>query len=258
MTRSAISAVPRVQQLAACVVPASGYEAVLPGLLLGTRHAGCAGSSADAGTAAIQPSAWPGQPPCDPSGLHSNESYGTPQLYHGGARAGAFTRATAMASGQMAPSLLRRPITFVSSCPPALRSFGALCPPTGSTDLIGGTGRDILIAAAPARRAPLHATLPLLRSLHTSPAPQLSASHQHQAQQQQQQTKQPQQPYDPQQDQVPSTSTASSSKPAADPVYNLPNAVSVARLVSGPLIGYWLVQGHYEAATLALAVSGVR
>eukprot|EP00198_Chlamydomonas_reinhardtii_P009736 XP_001699073.1 phosphatidylglycerophosphate synthase-like protein [Chlamydomonas reinhardtii] len=61
---------------------------------------------------------------------------------------------------------------------------------------------------------------------------------------------------EPAQDQVPSTSTASSSKPAADPVYNLPNAVSVARLVSGPLIGYWLVQGHYEAATLALAVSG--
>ncbi|GLC43188.1 hypothetical protein PLESTB_000852700 [Pleodorina starrii] len=43
---------------------------------------------------------------------------------------------------------------------------------------------------------------------------------------------------------------------AADTVYNMPNAVSAARLLSGPVIGYWLLQGHYEAATVALAISG--
>ncbi|GLI71026.1 hypothetical protein VaNZ11_016143 [Volvox africanus] len=42
----------------------------------------------------------------------------------------------------------------------------------------------------------------------------------------------------------------------SDAVYNLPNAVSAARLVSGPLIGFWLLQGHYEAATIALGISG--
>ncbi|PNH04862.1 putative cardiolipin synthase 1 [Tetrabaena socialis] len=43
---------------------------------------------------------------------------------------------------------------------------------------------------------------------------------------------------------------------SAHPVYNLPNAVSAARLVSGPVIAVWLLQGHYEAATVALAISG--
>jgi hypothetical protein len=42
------------------------------------------------------------------------------------------------------------------------------------------------------------------------------------------------------------------------PVYNLPNAVSAARLLSGPVIGLWLLQGHYQAAVVALAISGVR
>ncbi|EFJ51896.1 hypothetical protein VOLCADRAFT_103401 [Volvox carteri f. nagariensis] len=46
------------------------------------------------------------------------------------------------------------------------------------------------------------------------------------------------------------------SSPAADAVYNLPNAVSAARLLSGPVIGYWLLQGHTEAAAVALAISG--
>ncbi|GIL65817.1 hypothetical protein Vafri_19441 [Volvox africanus] len=41
-----------------------------------------------------------------------------------------------------------------------------------------------------------------------------------------------------------------------DAIYNLPNAVSAARLVSGPVIGFWLLQGHYEAATIALGISG--
>ncbi|KAG2484686.1 hypothetical protein HYH03_016515 [Edaphochlamys debaryana] len=49
---------------------------------------------------------------------------------------------------------------------------------------------------------------------------------------------------------IPSVSSGS------HPVYNLPNAVSVARLVSGPIIGMWLLQGHYAAATVALLVSG--
>ncbi|GFR51357.1 hypothetical protein Agub_g13780 [Astrephomene gubernaculifera] len=42
----------------------------------------------------------------------------------------------------------------------------------------------------------------------------------------------------------------------ADPIYNLPNAVSAARLVSGPVIAVWLLQGQYEVATVALAISG--
>ncbi|GIL80764.1 hypothetical protein Vretimale_9133 [Volvox reticuliferus] len=53
-----------------------------------------------------------------------------------------------------------------------------------------------------------------------------------------------------------SSSDKTPSPAAADVVYNLPNAVSAARLVSGPVIGYWLLQGHYEAATIALAISG--
>lgn len=53
-------------------------------------------------------------------------------------------------------------------------------------------------------------------------------------------------------------STPSAPPAAADAVYNLPNAVSAARLLLGPVIGYWLLQGHHEAATVALAVAGVR
>ena len=44
---------------------------------------------------------------------------------------------------------------------------------------------------------------------------------------------------------------------AADLVYNVPNAVSMARLVSGPVIAYWMLQGQTELATVALLVSGV-
>ncbi|KAG2427301.1 hypothetical protein HXX76_012497 [Chlamydomonas incerta] len=117
----------------------------------------------------------------------------------------------------------------------------------------GGSSPGVLgAAAASQRRAALQAALPL-RGLNTSAAPHRGAAPQPKQPQQQQQ--QLQDHHHQQQHQV-VPGTASGAKPAADPVYNLPNAVSVARLVSGPVIGYWLVQGHYEAATLALAVSG--
>lgn len=43
---------------------------------------------------------------------------------------------------------------------------------------------------------------------------------------------------------------------AADLIYNIPNAVSMARLVSGPVIAYWMLHGQVELATAALLVSG--
>ncbi|KXZ43223.1 hypothetical protein GPECTOR_97g761 [Gonium pectorale] len=55
---------------------------------------------------------------------------------------------------------------------------------------------------------------------------------------------------------APGGAPGSEASPAADPIYNLPNAVSLARLVSGPVIGVWLLQGHYQTATIALAISG--
>jgi hypothetical protein len=39
-------------------------------------------------------------------------------------------------------------------------------------------------------------------------------------------------------------------------VWNVPNAISMARLVSGPLIAYWIVVGRMDAALLGLAISG--
>lgn len=40
------------------------------------------------------------------------------------------------------------------------------------------------------------------------------------------------------------------------PLYNWPNAISVARLVSGPAIAYLILQGHWKTAFFSLAVSG--
>lgn len=56
---------------------------------------------------------------------------------------------------------------------------------------------------------------------------------------------------------TPAGAAAAAAASAPHPVYNLPNLVSVARLVSGPVIGTWLYQGHFQVAMVALAVSGV-
>ena len=41
-------------------------------------------------------------------------------------------------------------------------------------------------------------------------------------------------------------------------VWNAPNAVSTARLVSGPIIAGWIIAGEWHTALIALAVSGIR
>lgn len=51
--------------------------------------------------------------------------------------------------------------------------------------------------------------------------------------------------------------SAAVSLPPYDPVYNMANAVSVARLVSGPFIAWWLLAGQTELAVAALLISGV-
>ncbi|KAK3281247.1 hypothetical protein CYMTET_10950, partial [Cymbomonas tetramitiformis] len=40
-------------------------------------------------------------------------------------------------------------------------------------------------------------------------------------------------------------------------VYNVPNAISVGRLVSGPVIALWIVQGEFDAAFAGLAVAAI-
>lgn len=42
------------------------------------------------------------------------------------------------------------------------------------------------------------------------------------------------------------------------PLWNWPNAISMARLVSGPGIGYLILQSQWQAAFIGLAVSGVQ
>ncbi|KAG2432329.1 hypothetical protein HYH02_013049 [Chlamydomonas schloesseri] len=251
MTRAALSAAPRALRVIGCLAPASGFEAALPALL--SAHSGCFGSPADVGIpATTPPSSWPGGLPCDPPSRITFKNHGVGQQQGGAARSGAPAAAAAAASPllQMAPLLQRRVRTLAASSP-APSSFG-FPPMTSHAAVNEAAGRASFGAAATAARcAALHAALPL-RGLRTSAAPHLSTAPQ----------QQPQQPHVP-----PSGTPAANTKPApapapaaaataADPVYNLPNAVSVARLVSGPVIGYWLVQGHYEAATLALAVSG--
>jgi hypothetical protein len=39
-------------------------------------------------------------------------------------------------------------------------------------------------------------------------------------------------------------------------VWNAPNAISVARLISGPVIAYWIMAGRMDAALPALVISG--
>ena len=43
---------------------------------------------------------------------------------------------------------------------------------------------------------------------------------------------------------------------AADPLWNWPNGISMARLVSGPVIAYLILDGHWSLALGSLAVSG--
>ena len=40
-------------------------------------------------------------------------------------------------------------------------------------------------------------------------------------------------------------------------VLNVPNAISMARLLSGPVIAGWIIAGEWQTALLALAISGV-
>lgn len=39
-------------------------------------------------------------------------------------------------------------------------------------------------------------------------------------------------------------------------IWNAPNAISVARLVSGPIIAGWIIAGDWQTALIALAISG--
>ena len=39
-------------------------------------------------------------------------------------------------------------------------------------------------------------------------------------------------------------------------VWNIPNALSMGRLISGPFVAYLIVQGHWPAAMGTLAVAG--
>lgn len=40
-------------------------------------------------------------------------------------------------------------------------------------------------------------------------------------------------------------------------IWNAPNAISMARLVSGPIIAGWIIAGEWQTALIALAISGV-
>lgn len=41
-------------------------------------------------------------------------------------------------------------------------------------------------------------------------------------------------------------------------LWNAPNAVSMARLLSGPFIAAWIFSGEWQTAFIALAVSGTQ